>query len=213
MAWCWSSKVQLVTIDYSSFSSSIWHWICYEFLLNGRQQTECWAVAGGVGCRVKLFRSLQSVLFINFNKFLVQCVTHACDSRLQSHFYQAVLLNGNLIKPSFLLCRILSCSGFEFYKHLINVSSYLTVTLSTVLVTLYSCNLNFRFLMLSMHCFSLYCGIWQTRWHCKQDFTVLCGMLNLLFRFTLPRFTFCLNRTKIGVLHHENLYNSEGLFL
>ena len=25
-------------------SSSIWHWICYEFLLNGRQQTEYWAV-------------------------------------------------------------------------------------------------------------------------------------------------------------------------
>lgn len=36
-------------------------------------------------------------------------------------------------------------------------------------------------------------------------------MLNLLFRFT--QFSYSLNRTRISVLHHENLYNFEGVYL
>ena len=38
------------------------------------------------GCRVQLCRSQKPVLFINFNQFLVQCITHSCGSCLQSQY-------------------------------------------------------------------------------------------------------------------------------
>lgn len=163
-------------------------WVSSEWKIAGRISS-CCSTRGG--CRVQLFRSLKPVLLIHFNQLLLQCITHSCGSHLASPIYPAVHLNGNLVifplVQYFVLFRIFILCTTDIL--LIYLATYQSLFQLFLLLILYSCNLHFGFfLRFSMHCFSLYCGIWQNRRHCKQDFTVLYRMLNLLFTFTLPSF-------------------------